>query len=143
MPKTQTVNYDDGETRAALTVRASTQEIEMQRAILRDAAQKNIPEKLNAARFSLWMFVYPDMAACTIGEITVGGQSYQADSLPFEVFCGLPGILSNQWNEALSQVNTHWYPVVPEEAKKGQPPSTGASAGSSSHGNRKRKASRT
>jgi len=124
------VNYDDGEVRAALTVRASTTLIGTKRTILHQAALAIIVDEPAVA--ILRRYTCPDYLACTEGTLTVAGESFIVESmrqpLPFDVFAGLPAQLTAEWGNAVYELNPHWLPVEQSEAKKEAATSTGASS---------------
>jgi hypothetical protein len=126
----KTIAFDDGEARAALTVRASTMLIETKHTYLSQSAMQVAVD--DPVQGILRRYTMPDYLACTEGTLTVDGTEYQVESaktpLPFDVFFNLPVALASQWGEAVYELNPHWLPVEQVEAKKEAATSTDASS---------------
>jgi hypothetical protein len=124
------VKYDDGETRAALTVRASTMRIETKHAYLLEQARRQPVE--DPVEAIMQYYAVPDFLACTDGTITIGDKTYAVENvrepLPLAVFADLPKRLADDWNKAVYELNPHWLPVEQVEAKKEAATSTDASS---------------
>lgn len=59
-------------------------------------------------------FMYPDLMACTIGEI----DGKPVEELTFDEFLALPDQVTDAWLAAVYEVNPHWQPRLPEPAEQ-------------------------
>ena len=138
MPETREIVYEDETSVVHLVVRAATALDGMQRALLQGRAAAYIAalddedtgEIAGTARRLLANFLYPDLLAVVTG----------ADGLDVEMdvatFLDLPEGLTDAWQNAVYELNPHWYPFRREdedetEADEKKVPDKSASASSS------------
>src|SRR5438045_2885151 len=102
------VSFDDGEVRAALTVRSANGYIATKRAFLYQAALAEAVEEPTMA--IMRRFTYPDYVAASEGTITLGDKTYTVESarepLPFDIFLrDLPAKFLETWGNAVYEAN--------------------------------------
>ncbi len=104
--RTETIHYDDGETKAELTVKAATVLDGMRRTRLRTEARAQ-QDKLDVDTFLLRLFTFPDASSVTTGQINNRVITWE-EPLTFAEVCGLPELLLIQVEDAVYRLNPHW-----------------------------------
>ena len=108
MDKPVRVSYTDERLEAEIAVRRATLLDSMRRTRLIEAGKA--ANEADVDRWLLRVMVYPDLAACTSGELRAADGTTVVWPVDFETFIGLPDELGLKLQEAVYRVNPHWDP---------------------------------